>query len=152
LSLGKLGVFDYSPFSKPANYLPHGTEHSSFLICNSFEEFQLFADIDYFEDVTPPGLPLSSRWSELAANRRSLFDVFKTSNYYDCVYVPRGLLRSCPYGLRQPAEVTPVVAEVGTSHHPTLWRNILYSCLAQTLRPSDGFIFKSHRTRKIFPA
>ncbi|HEY8159893.1 MAG TPA: glycosyltransferase family 4 protein [Methylobacter sp.] len=143
-----LAILGFDPSAPPAAFLPHGTDHSSYLLCKSIEGSGEFDSIDYFEDDTPPGLD-NTIYQEYFSPR-PVYTLFKSINHYEAIYLPKSILRWSVYGLRSQRDLTPIICEVGTTHHPNLWRNLLYAGLSGTIRSTDGFIFKSERTRLIF--
>lgn len=137
----RLAIFDFTPERQPLPHLPYGTDRSAFDFCKSIERSGAFDDITYFED------------SSLGANdtvRRPVDEFYRQENFYSGLYLPLGLLRNNPYGMRRAADRTPIISEFGTSHHPNIWRNMFENATTGCIRNSDAFIFKSTRTQRLW--
>lgn len=127
---------------------PHGTNHAAFAYSVGVARTRRYATIDVMYD-RDPGDQVQAP-SEVDIQRRDLDELPDSVGRYDIVYVAHGYQMTCvPHLLRPRADWTPVVCEVGTTHHPQQWLNLLVASASSAVRATDGVIYASDAARRI---
>ena len=131
----------------PRSGLPYGSLTSSFSIANSLIGSNAFTNIDFIDEAYKK---IEEVQCGICKVRQSYFsNEGKLPDCYDVIYLSGGHFQYSSFSQRQNT-ITPVVAEIGTTHSPEQWSSLIISILQNDIREYDGLIFKSNRTRDIF--
>lgn len=138
---------------------PHGTNHAGQAICKAIARLKTSYAIDVFHEnagqlhqfgaVGPHRLEIPAGDTPITLRERR--ELPFTTGIYKTLYVTHGGFADfIPHALRPVNDWVPVICEVDISHKNTQWWNVLAASLTGSLRPTDGFVFKSGASERLF--
>ena len=139
---------------------PHGTNHAGIASVLALASLGEFTTIDVYSEaasiasmrgleasglVYPKGGPTPFRLFDVT-------DLFYSTEEYEAIYSAGGGLigERFLYSLRPSESIVPVVCEIDCSHSRLQWMNLFLSGMLQTRRATDGLIFKSFATQRLY--
>jgi glycosyltransferase involved in cell wall biosynthesis len=140
-------------FTRPRDDVAHGTHHAAYAACEAIAKVGGYSEIHVFHERPAP----AGRRGELALPSTPACRVFDktemptTAERYEAVYVANGeQIGPVPHVLRPHEDWAPVICSVGTAHSASQWQSLLLALASDSVRPSDGFIFKSKAAQALF--
>ncbi len=139
------------PLSKPADSMPAGSPLASFLLSRAIASLGYYKSIGVYEDFVYGG-ERPPTWGGVSVRVRDTRELPFQANEYAAIYLSNDATLSMPYGLRPLDDWVPMIADIQTTHLVSQWSNLFQAALTGYLRCTDGFVFRSGRTRNLFEA
>ena len=140
-------------FTRPREDVAHGTHHAAYSACEAIAKVGGYSEIHVFHEQPAP----AGRRGELVLPAAPVFRVFDktempaTAERYQVVYVANGeQIGPVPHVLRPHEDWAPVICTVGTAHSALQWQSLLLALASDSVRPTDGFVFKSTAAQSLF--
>jgi len=142
---------------KIAQSAPHGTNHAGYTSADAIVRLGQFDSVDVFVDEPENvsyGVTGSGSLSVPQEHRvdvRHLRELPYCSHEYLAIYGTGATwLDTIPFALRPEEDSVALITEIDMSHARQVWMNMLVGFMTGGLRSTDGFIFKSDATRRLY--
>lgn len=140
-------------FVRPRETVAQGTLQAAYQTCAAIAKCGDYREIHVYQET---GAHLGAR-GELAlppSPTCRTFDklaLIETGERYRAIYVANGEhIGPVPSLLRPRDDWAPLVFSIGTTHAAAQWQSLLVSLATESVRATDGFIFKSRAAERLF--
>lgn len=149
-----------SGFNTIGESQPHGTNHAGAAALAAIVAADTFDTVDLFAEVAPKAgllggeacgitFPTAERTKVRLLESSELY--YTNTEYSLILSLGGGLMQEKNQFYHRPTDgVTPLVSEIDCSHGRQQWINIFLGASFNQLKRGDGFIFKSHATKRLF--
>ena len=140
-------------FTQPRDDIAHGTHHAAYGACEAIARAGVYSEIHVFHE-RPVGDPARGARCCRARRLAGVFDKTEMpaiAERYQAIYVANGeQIGPVPHVLRPHEDWAPVICSVGTAHSAPQWQSLLLALASDSVRPTDGFVFKSRAAQTLF--